>query len=242
MSRNIYKADLHTHTVASGHATGTIEEMADAAKNAGLEIYGITDHAVTMPGTCSMEYFEDMVENKKQFEGIDVLYGVELNIIDYDGTVDMDNSILKKMDVVIASIHAGIGYEPGYIDENTAAVIGAIRNPYINIIGHPDDGNIPLNYSAVIEEAINNNTIIEINNNSLTSGCWRGNTRENIRRILELCKKNDYPVLIDSDAHCVENVGRHVESVRFLKENEFPRELILNYYPERLKKFLNKYK
>lgn len=237
-----YKVDLHTHTIASGHANATIEEMVNSAKEAGIEIYGITDHAVTMPGTCSMDYFENMIKNKKHFSGIDVLYGVELNILSYDGDVDMKSDMLKEMDVVIASMHAGIGYEPGDIDENTSGIIGAIRNKYINIIGHPDDSYIPLDYEKVIKEAILNNTLIEINNNSLTPGCWRSDTRQNIKKILDLCKKNSYPVVIDSDAHCVENVGRHIESIEFLKENEFPDELVLNYHPEQLKKFLNKYK
>lgn len=241
MEERKYLVDLHTHTVASGHAANTIEEMTYAAVNAGITLYGITDHSVTMPGTCSMEYFEEMADNKKEFKDIEVLYGVELNIIDYEGTVDMDNELLKKMDVAIASIHSGIGYDPGDAEQNTRAVIGAISNPYVNIIGHPDDGNIPLDYERIITAAIENHTLLELNNNSLTEGCWRKNPEENIKIILYLCKKNNYPVVIGSDAHCVENVGRNAESLEFIRANKFPRELVLNYYPGKLKKFLNKY-
>ena len=50
--------DVHTHTLASGHAYNTMREMAKAASEKGLEILGITEHAVSMPGTCGAFYFE----------------------------------------------------------------------------------------------------------------------------------------------------------------------------------------
>lgn len=237
-----YQADLHTHTVASGHAYNTIDEMVGAAVKNGLVLYGITEHSETMPGTCKEEYFRQLADKKKQYHGIEVLYGVELNIIDYKGSVDMDAQLLKRMDVAIASIHNGIGYESGSIAENTSAVTGAIENPYVNIIGHLDDDNIPVDYDTVINAAIENHTLLEINNNSFAVGCWRKNAVKNIMKIAGLCIKNNYPVVIGSDAHCVGNVARGKESLEFLKEAGFPDELILNYYPDRLKGFLNKFR
>lgn len=237
-----YQADLHTHTVASGHASNTVEEMIEAAVRSGITLYGITEHSVTMPGTCTREYFEQINNNKKEYDGIEVLYGVELNIIDYKGNVDMDAELLGKMDIAIASIHNGIGYTSGSIEENTNAVVGAISNPYINVIGHMDDDNIPVDYETVVHAAIENHTLLEINNNSLTEGCWRKNTKKNISQIIELCMKSNYPIIIDSDAHCIENVGRNKESLEFLNVLGFPKELILNYFPERLRAFLNKYR
>lgn len=238
----MYQADLHTHTVASGHASNTVEEMAEAAIKKGITLYGITEHSMMMPGTCTKRYFEQTANNKKQFDGIEVLYGVELNIMDYKGNVDMEEELLKKMDVAIASIHNGICYTSGTVEENTGAVLGAILNPYINIIGHMDDDNIPVDYDTIVHAAIENHTLLEINNNSLTEGCWRKNTKNNIKKIIELCMENNYPVIVDSDAHCVENVGRNEEALEFLNILGFPKELILNYYPENLKAFLNKYK
>ena len=237
-----YRADLHTHTVASGHASNTIDEMVQAAFEKGITLYAITEHSMLMPGTCTEEYFEQLAEKKSSYKGIDVLYGVELNIIDYNGSVDMGQELLERMDIGIASIHNGIGYTSGNIEENTSAVIGAIKNPYVNIIGHPDDSNIPLDYEKIIHAAMENDTLLEINNNSLTDGCWRKDTKKNIGKILELCKRFGYPVIIDSDAHCSGNVGRNEEAICFLRDKSFPDELVLNYYPERLKNFLNKYK
>lgn len=237
-----YQADLHTHTVASGHADNTISEMVEEAIKKGITLLGITEHCVVMPGTCSYEYFENISKEEHTYNGIDVLFGVELNILDYNGTVDMDEQLLRKMDLAIASIHAGIGYEVGNIEENTAAIIGAIRNPYINIIGHLDDKNIPVDYSRVMEEAIKNNTLLEFNNNSLVEGCWRQNPEENLKTILQICRENNYPICINSDAHCTDNLGRHKEALELIQDVGFPKELILNYNPEKLKIFLNRYK
>ena len=61
----LYTADLHTHTIASGHAKNTIKEMVESARSRGLKLYGITDHGVTMPGTCNEEYFSNLCNEKK---------------------------------------------------------------------------------------------------------------------------------------------------------------------------------
>lgn len=237
-----YLVDMHTHTVASGHAVNTEEEMVLMAQQKGLKVLGITDHTKTMPGTCGEQHFVDISNKKNIYDNIDVLYGAELNIVDYDGNVDMPQALLAKMDVTIASIHNTIGYEAGSIEQNTNAAIGAIKNPYINIIGHMDDGNIPIDYDAFTDYAVEYGTIIEINNNSLVPGCFRSNTKENICTILELCKRKGCPVVIGSDAHCTDNVGRHIEAVDIMHALDFPERLILNYYPEEIKMYLNKYK
>lgn len=61
-----YVLDVHTHTIASGHAFNTMREMAKMASEKGLELLGITEHAMTMPGTCHKFYFDNlkMVERK----------------------------------------------------------------------------------------------------------------------------------------------------------------------------------
>lgn len=237
-----YSTDLHTHTVASGHAENTIEEMVEEARKKKLTLLGITEHSVRMPGTCSEEYFEQLSEKKRDYGDIEVLFGAELNILDFKGTVDLDERIMQKLDLCIASIHIGIGYEPGNIEENTNAIISAIKSPFINIIGHLDDDNIPVDYEKVISAAMENDVLLEINNNSLTGCPWRINARKNIKKILDICKYNKHPVCINSDAHSINNVGKNKESLEFIREVGFPDEYVLNYYPEKLKTFLNRYK
>ena len=77
--------------------------------------------------------------------GIELLLGAEVNIMDYRGAVDMADSTMKKMDLVIASLHIPC-ITPGTREENTNAYLEAMKNPYVNIIGHPDDGRYPVDY------------------------------------------------------------------------------------------------
>lgn len=237
-----YLADLHSHTVASGHAYNTIQEMVKSAKSKGLKLYGITEHSMTMPGTCHEMYFSNLKNVRRDYEGIEVLFGVELNIISYNGDVDMSEELLKEMDVVIASIHANIGYKAGTVEENTRAVIGAIRNPLVNIIGHPDDGRIPLDYEKVVKAAKEYETLLEINNSSLSPTGFRQNTRENDSIILKLCNKYRVPVVIGSDAHSDDVVAANERALNLIDEVNFDRDLVLNYNIDELKKYLNKYK
>lgn len=236
-----YLADMHTHTAASGHAYNTIREMVGAAKEKGIELLGITEHAVTMPGTCHEFYFHNLKMAKRDYEGLEVCLGVELNIIDYKGKVDMSERYLKEMDVTIASIHNNIGYKAGTVEENTNAILGAIRNPLINIIGHPDDGNIPLDYERVVRATKEYGTLLEVNNNSISGG-FRLNARENDKRMLELCKQYEVPVIIGSDAHSEDKVGMNDRALELIDEVGLDYELVLNFHPDRLRKYLNKYK
>ena len=96
--------DVHTHTIASGHAYNTIYEMAREAADKGLELLGITEHAPTMPGTCQLYYFQNLHVIPREMFGIKLLFGSELNILDYEGHVDLDESVLSRLDLCVASI------------------------------------------------------------------------------------------------------------------------------------------
>ena len=237
-----YLLDMHTHTVASGHAYNTINEMAHAAARTGLELLGITEHSRTMPGTCHEFYFQNLKNACRRIEGVELCLGVELNIISYNGDVDMEESLLREMDVVIASIHNNIGYTSGSEAENTNAIVEAIKNPLINIIGHPDDSRVPLNYEEIVAASGEYGTLLEINNSSLTPGSFRTDPEKNNIKILELCKQFQVPVIIGSDAHAEDKVGSHQYALKLIEQTGFPEELLLNYYPERLKQYINKYK
>ena len=237
-----YLLDMHTHTVASGHAYNTINEMAHAAARTGLELLGITEHSRTMPGTCHEFYFQNLKNACRRIEGVELCLGVELNIISYNGDVDMEESLLREMDVVIASIHNNIGYTSGSEAENTNAIVEAIKYPLINIIGHPDDSRVPLNYEEIVAASGEYGTLLEINNSSLTPGSFRTDPEKNDIKILELCKQFQVPVIIGSDAHAEDKVGSHQYALKLIEQTGFPEELLLNYYPERLKQYINKYK
>ena len=140
-----YLLDVHTHTIASGHAYNSMMEMAKAGFEKGLKLLGITEHAPMMPGSCNSIYFHNLKVVPRTLCGIEVMLGAELNILDYDGHVDLDDHTLRKLDIRIASLHS-VCILPGTKEENTRAVLGAIKNPMVDIIGHPDDGIYPLDY------------------------------------------------------------------------------------------------
>ena len=76
-----FTLDLHTHTVASGHAYSTVQEMAKAAADKGLKLLGITEHAQGIPGTCDEIYFHNMRIIPRKMYGIDLMFGSEIDHI-----------------------------------------------------------------------------------------------------------------------------------------------------------------
>lgn len=233
-----YLLDVHTHTVASGHAYNSIMEMAKAGFDKGLKLLGITEHAPMMPGSCNSMYFRNLKVVPRSLCGIEVMLGVELNILDFDGHVDLDAHALQQLDIRIASLHS-VCILPGTKEENTKAVLGAIHNPMVDIIGHPDDGIYPLDYKPIVEAAKETHTLLEVNNNSLNPMGARKNTRGNLITMLELCREYGQPVIMNSDAHVFSDVGRRDFSEELIRELDFPEELIVNRSVETFKEYLN---
>ena len=77
-----FELDMHTHTIASGHAYGTITEMAKEAAVRGLKLLGITEHTHHMPGTCNDLYFVNLRVVPREMYGVRLMLGAELNIMD----------------------------------------------------------------------------------------------------------------------------------------------------------------
>lgn len=233
-----FELDVHTHTIASGHAYGTITEMAQAASKRGLKILGITEHTHYMPGTCDDIYFMNLRVVPREMSGVKLMLGAELNIMDYEGTVDLPDSILDRLDLCIASIHGNL-YSYGTMEQNTAAVINAMKNPGIDIIGHPDDSNCPLDYRQLVQASKEYHTLLEINNNSLRSQA-RKNVKENITSILKLCEQYDVPVIMNSDAHYMTDIANTDHSMPVVEAAGFPKELILNYSAQKFEAYIAK--
>lgn len=236
-----YKLDSHTHTLASGHAYNTISEMVQSAVEKKLELLAITEHSMRLPGTCHELYFMNLKVLPREMMGIEVLFGAEVNIMDYQGGLDMSSSLLKRMDVTVASLHIPC-IKPGTMEENTAALVGAIENPDVNIIGHPDDGRYPVDFDTVVAAAKEHHVLLELNNSSLNPGGTRKNARENDERMLELCAKYKAPIILNSDAHWAGDVGNRAYSEPLIQELEFPRELIVNRSVEAYKEYVNRFR
>lgn len=232
-----YILDMHTHTNACNHAYNTIAEMATSAKEKNLEILGITEHSPLMPGSPNEAYFRNLKNIDRNAYALPLLLGAELNILDDTGRVDLPNEVLKELDIVVASIHGNLYSDLG-LEANTNAYTNAMKNPYIHIIGHPDDGCIPIDYDILATTANETHTLLELNNNSLAPTGYRRDAHKNCIRLLEACKKHGTYIIINSDAHVIENVGRHDYAESLVKELGFPKELIVNQNLSLLQSFL----
>ena len=214
-----FRLDSHTHTLASGHAYCTLLEMVRAAADRGLELICITDHAPGMELTTHKDYFLNFRVIDREIYGVRVMMGAELNVMDFDGTVDLSPKLLNNLDMAIASQHIWCMPQGGGPEENTAAMVLAMDNcPKICILGHPDDGRYPLDYPALVRAAGERSVLLEVNNTSLSPACSRVNSTANVTEMLKHCRREGVPVVVGSDAHFVSAVGGHQYAQALLDE------------------------
>lgn len=165
------KGDLHCHSTWSDGAE-SILTMARAAKDRGYKYIAITDHSQSLTIARGLT-IDRLHEQRKEIEeaqkalgdGIRILHGTELEI-KLDGTLDFPDEILEWLDIVVASIHMGLR-QPG--EQVTQRALNAIRNPHVDILGHPTGRLInqrepsAMDVGAVIREAAKTGTALEIN-------------------------------------------------------------------------------
>ena len=219
--------DVHIHTTASIHAYNTFSEVIAAAKKKNLELVGIADHAPSVPGAIHSFYFVNFKVIPRDAYGIKLVMGAELNIIDYSGSTDLPAQILKRLDYAIASLHREC-IEPGSVEENTAAIVGAMKNPHVVIIGHPDNPQFPADLEVVACAAKDNGVLLEVNNSSYMPNAHRAGSAEKAKLMLAACKRYGTKIIMGSDAHVDLDVGNHEYSQKVLAENDFPAELVVN--------------
>ena len=230
--------DLHTHSISSGHGSSdTVTDMIKTAANIGLQILGISEHGPATAGSVKPSYFRGLKLAERKRFGIRVLYGVELNIVSPEGTIDLEDEILSTLDYAFISIHppALIPYEH---KDLTHAYVNAMNHPKVRFLGHIDDARFPVDFERLLSTAKAKGVYPEINNGSLMPDAYRKGGQENCRKILEICKRLDLPVLLSSDSHGKKNIGNMEHIYPLLEETEFPTHLILNSQPELLWKIL----
>lgn len=221
--------DMHTHSIASGHGTqDTITDMTRIAAKSGLQILGISDHGPATPSAGTVSYFKNLNLAPKMRCGIRTLYGVELNILDFEGTVDLDADILSGLDYAIASIH-DLPTAPDSKYKNTETYIKAMQNPYVKIIGHCHNSKYPVDFSALAQAAQEYHVLLEINNASLTPDSERDNSCGNCLHLLRACRSYQLPLLLSSDSHGKEHIGDMSTAITLLEQVDYPDHLILNH-------------
>lgn len=228
--------DVHNHTIVSGHAYSTIQEIAAEASRKGMEMIGITDHGPAMPGAFSSSFIGNLSILPDFIYEVEVLRGVEANILDQNGNLDVPERRLKRLDVIIAGLHDAC-VNPWNVKGNTLALINAMENKYVDIIAHPGNPTFPIDKETVVLKAKETNTLIEINNGSFHSKS-RAGSKDNCYEIARLCKKHKVPIIVGSDSHFSFEVGRFDRAIKLLEDVQMPEELIINTSADKLKKYL----
>ena len=194
-------SDLHMHTTWSD-GTLSILDMARAARDRGLKAVVITDHSYSL-GIANGLSIERLREQAAEVRAVDrelgsdirVLHGTEMEIR-ADGSLDFPDEVLAELDIVIASLHTALGQPKEQI---TQRLVGAIRNPHVDIIGHPTGRLLPdragadLDMDAVLAAAAETGSILEINANP---------ARLDLRDIhVRMAVERGVKLAINTDAH-----------------------------------------
>lgn len=217
-------ADTHTHTIACDHAYSTILENVACAKQTGVDFLCLTEHAPAMPGGASYIFFATLGNLPRVIDGVTILKGAELNILDYKGTVDLPEEITAKLDWVIASYHTPC-IDPADIASHTEGWLKIAENPHIDVIGHCGNPLYAFEHKPVLEAFYESGKIVEINAHSFQA---RSGSSENCRAIAIGCAELGIPVVVSSDAHLAYDIGNVEPALAMLEEIGFPKELILN--------------
>ncbi|MDR2932022.1 MAG: phosphatase [Oscillospiraceae bacterium] len=217
-------ADTHTHTLASDHAYSTLTENAAAASLKGLAFMAMTEHAPAMSGAPTAMHFSCLPNLPRTINGVKIIKGAEANIMDHKGALDLEDTVLEKLEWVIASMHLPV-FAPQDKKAHTQAWMAIAENPLIDVIGHCGDGRYDFDEETVLPAFKKYGKIVEINAHSFAV---RPGSDVNCPRIAKGCMALGIPVVVSSDAHFHTNVGHFAPAVAMLDAISFPAELILN--------------
>lgn len=194
------RGDLHLHSTWSDGRV-SIRKMAEGARSRGYEYIVVTDHSrsLGMVGGLGIERLREQREEidalNEEFDDFTVLQGTEVEILT-DGRLDYPDDVLAELDVVLASLHTGLR-QPR--EQVTGRLLSAIRNPHVDIIGHPSGRLLThregadLDMEAVLGAAAKTGTLLEINGSQERLDL----DPIYVREALQLgCK-----IVVDSDAH-----------------------------------------
>jgi DNA polymerase (family 10) len=235
ITRADIRGDLHMHTEATD-GRDTIVQMAEAAMARGLSYIAITDHSKNLAMTNGLDDARALAHVQRirevdaevvdRFEGrIRVLPGIEVDIL-ADGSLDLDDSTLAQMDIVVASVHSHFA-QP--IEEMTARVLRAMENPYLRILGHPTGRKVlrrepyAINIDAILKAAAHFGVAVEHNASP---------ARADLNDLhLKLAKQHGCKIVVDTDAHATEELDQMAYGITQLRRAWLEPGDILNTLP-----------
>ncbi len=206
------RGDLHMHT-SETDGVNSVREMAEAALARGLKYIAITDHSKHLTMTNGMDD-RRALEHVARIRAVDaelqqehpgrirVLPGIEVDIL-ADGTLDLDDSTLAQMDIVVASVHSRFD-QP--IDQMTDRVLRALENPYLRILGHPTGRKLlrrdpfAIHIDAILKRASELGVAVEHNASP---------ARADLNDLhLRLAKQHGCKITVNTDAHAVDELDK----------------------------------
>lgn len=229
-------ADMHAHTISSGHAYSTINELAAEAARKGLLGLAITDHGPALPGGPHLYHFGAMRFLPQHISGVRIFRGVEANIIDARGTLDLPEHYLASLEFVMAGLHEGCGFDGKDGKSYTAAIIHAMENPLVKAISHPGNPMYDLDYEQIAEAAVRTGTALEMNNSSFSIS--RKGSKPVCEALARLAARHKVPLVIGSDAHICQMVGMVEDAVATVVAAGIPASQVINADMHGLLQFL----
>lgn len=223
-------ADLHVHTIASGHAYSTLAENVQAARARGLELIAVTDHGPSVPQGAHPWYFWNLKAVPSVIDGVQVLKGCEANpSLESENGVDLDDAVLKVLDFVAVGFHPLTGFDARDRDKNTEALVRVIGNPYVDMIAHPgNEHEFPVHIDTVVEAAVRHRVILEINDHSFAPSSSRAASSACERAFAMAAVDAGAPIAINSDAHHASRVGCFELACAVAEEVGVTPELLVN--------------
>lgn len=228
--------DTHTHTYASGHAYSTLIENAKAASERGLAMFCTTDHAESMPGAPHYWFFSNQRILPRFLEGVAIIRGVESNIMNTKGEVDLHSSVDQNLDWVIASFHEPV-FRPSDKRDHTEALLNVIQSGRVDALGHLGNPHFDFDFDSVIHCAAEHHVAIEINNSTL-KGHSRVGSVDRCYQIAEVAKAAGAWITTGSDAHFCHDVGNLTLASELLDKVGIAPEKVITHSTSQFLQFL----
>lgn len=205
MKRINLENDLHIHTVASGHAFATLNEIVTYAESKRMKTVGISDHGPSMLGAPVESYFSMKNDVNLCSKKTRILFGCEANILSDAGSLDICEDTIHSLDYVLAGLHNLTPYCSNGELYNTNAIVNCIIKNSILGITHPVNDSFPIEIKPIIEAAQYKRTLLELNSRELIRCSEQ--TIKNTLTMIELCAETNIPIILSSDSHILNNVG-----------------------------------
>ena len=221
---------FHNHTTASD-GKASLREMADAARELGLQYLGISDHSKSSFQANGLDekrllaQIEEIQALNAELDDFHVFAGCEVDILK-DGSLDFSDEIMARLDYVVASVHNVFNLPEA---EMTKRVIRAIENPHVTMLGHLTGRLLlqrpgyAINVPAVIDAAAETGTIIELN-----ASAWR---LDMDWRWWRLAKEKGVKCSINPDAHSTQGLQAVIYGIKAARKGWLTRNDVINCLP-----------